>query len=77
MDEERARAAAEVATHLRVRGITVTQDDGPADLADLLSAVQRFEAAVKGDPHFVLPRRLQDETIPAYIARIDEATAGL
>jgi hypothetical protein len=93
MDEQRARAAAEVATQLRRRGITVTKGDGPADLADLLSAVQRFEAAVEAhggdlmvddlrssrpdDPHFVLPRRLKDETIPEYIARIDEATAGL
>jgi len=93
MDDERARAAAEVATQLRRRGITVTKADGPADLADLLSAVQRFEAGVEAhggdlmvddlrsskpdDPHFVLPRRLKDETTPAYIARIDEATAGL
>ena len=47
-DEEaaqRSAAVAEVAARLRSRGITVTGAERPEDLADLLSAVERFEAA--------------------------------
>lgn len=92
-DKERAAAAAEVAAQLRRRGITLTGAERPEELADLLSAVQRFESAVEAhggdlmvddlrssqpdDPHFVLPRRAKAEQLRAYIARIDEATAGL
>jgi hypothetical protein len=91
--EERAAAAAEVAARLRQRGIALTGAERPDDLADLLSAVERFEASVEAhggdlmvddlksaqpdDPHFVVPRRGHGETVRAYIARIDEATAGL
>ena len=97
MDREEEReertAAAEVAARLRQRGITVTGAEPPDELADLFSAVERFEAAVEAhggdlmvddlrssrpdDPHFVLPRRAQGERIRAYTARIDAATAGL
>jgi hypothetical protein len=65
-------------------------DERPEDLADLLSAVERFEAAVEArggdlmvddlnssepdDPHFVLPPRAAEESVRDYIARIDEAT---
>ncbi len=38
-DEEQARAAAEVATRLRQRGIALTGAERPDDLANLLSAV--------------------------------------
>src|SRR2546427_12001501 len=71
--EERAAAVAEVAARLRSRGIAVTGAEGPEDLADLLSAVERFEAAVEARGgvlmvdelksaeaaarHFVSPRR--------------------
>jgi hypothetical protein len=60
---------------------------------DLLSAVQRFEAAVEAhggdlmmddlnssqpdDAHFVLPRRAFAEATRAYIGRINWATACL
>lgn len=95
-DEEfkaRRSAAAEVTTRLRGRGITVTGADGPEDLADLLSAVERFERAVEAhggdlmvddlkssqpdDRHFVVPRRAHGEAVRAYVGRIDEATAQL
>src|SRR6266540_2894550 len=92
-DDARATAAAEVADRLRRRGIAVTGAERTDDLADLLSAVERFEAAVEAhggdlmvddlkspqpdDRHFVLPRREHGETIRAYVSRIDEATAGL
>ncbi len=91
--EERAAAVAEVAARLRSRGIALTGAEDPGDLADLLSAVERFEAAVEAhggdlmvddlkssrpdDRHFVVPRRVHGETVRTYIVRIDEATAQL
>ena len=91
--EERARAAAEVAARLRQRGIALTGAERPDDLVDLLSAVERFEAVVEAhggdlmvddlkssepdDQHFVAPRRGNGETVRAYVARIDEAAARL
>src|SRR5260370_14241736 len=91
--EERAAAAAEVAPRLRGRGVAVTGGEKPEELVDLLSAVERFEAAVEGhggdlmvddlkssqpdDSHFVLPRRVRRDGVPAYIGRIDAATVYL
>src|SRR5437667_496551 len=91
--EQRSAAVVEVAARLRTRGITVTGAERPEDLADLLSAVERFEAAVEGhggdlmvddlrspepdDAHFVVPRRDHGEAVRAYIGRIDDATAQL
>ena len=92
-DEEQARAAAEVATRLRQRGIALTGAERPDDLVDLLSAVERFEAVVEAhggdlmvddlkssqpdDRHFVVPRRAHGETVRAYVVRIDEAAGRL
>lgn len=91
--EERTAAAAEVGARLRARGIAVTGAERTEDLVDLLSAVERFEAAVEAhggdlmvddlksvqpdDRHFVVPRRTSDETIRAYIGRIEEARLQL
>ena len=91
--EERDAAVAEVAARLRDRGVAVTGAEDPGDLASLLDAVERFEAAVEShggdlmvddlksrdpdDPHFVLPRRERSEAIRAYIARVDQATRHL
>jgi len=91
--EARRSAAAEVADRLRSRGIEVTGAENPEDLEDLLSAVERFEAAVEAhggdlmvddlrssrpdDRHFVVPRRLRGEAVRAYIGRIDEAMVQL
>src|SRR2546428_14072871 len=91
--EERAAAVAEVSARLRSRGIAVTGAEGPEDLADLLTAVERFEAAVEahggdlmvddlksvepGDRHFVVARRARGEAVRAYIGRLDEAAAQL
>lgn len=82
--------AAEVADRLRRRGLTLSGTERPEDLADLLAAVERFEAAVEArggdlmvddlkssepdDPHFVLPLRGADESVRDYAARIDAAT---
>jgi hypothetical protein len=92
-ETDQERAAAEVADRLRQRGVAVTGAERPDDLADLLSAVERFEKAVEAhggdlmvddlkspqpdDRHFVLPRREHAESIRPYIIRIDGATAGL
>jgi hypothetical protein len=87
------RAAGEVADRLRRRGVAVTGAERSDDLADLLSAVERFEKAVEAhggdlmvddlkspqpdDRHFVVPRREHGESLRAYVSRIDAATANL
>jgi hypothetical protein len=85
--------AAEVADRLRRRGIALREDERPEELADLLTAVEQFEAAVKSrggdlmvddlkssepdDRHFVLPQREGDESVASYVARITAATERL
>jgi hypothetical protein len=92
-ESDQDRVAAEVADRLRQRGVAVTGAERSDDLADLLSAVERFEKTVEAhggdlmvddlkspkpdDRHFVLPRRQHAESIRAYIVRIDQAAAGL
>ncbi len=91
--EEREAAATEIAGRLAQKGVDVSPEEDSAILADVLSAVERFENAVinRGgdlmanmptstdpqDPAFVLPRRSDDESLSDYIAYIDEATARL
>src|SRR5439155_476401 len=71
----------------------LTGAERPDDLADLLSAVERFEGVVEAhggdlmvddlkssepdDSHFVVPRRGHGENVRAYVVRIDEAAARL
>ena len=91
--EERAAANQQVAARLRKRGLDVTGQERSEDLADLFSAVERFEAVVEArggdlmvddlnstepdDPDFVLPARKQGEALRAYIHRIEAATVRL
>lgn len=91
--DEIAGAAVEVSGRLLQKGVDVSSDEDPALLADLLSAVERFENAVinRGgdpmvnmpestdpqDPAFVLPARKADESIDAYIRHINEAAQML
>ena len=91
--EERAAAAVELTGRLLQKGIDVPSDEDPALLADLLSAVERFENTVierGGDPmvnmptstdpqntDFVIPQRQADEILEGYIRRINEAAARL
>lgn len=91
--EERTAVAAETTDRLRARGIALTGAEGAEDLVDLLSAVERFEAAVEAhggdlmvddlksaqpdDPHFVMPGRTSGETIRVYIGRMEEARLQL
>src|SRR2546430_5103970 len=88
--EQRAAAVAEVAARLRNRGIAVTGAEGPEELANLLSAVERFEAAVEehggdlivdalksprpDDRHLVVPRLALSEAEQAYIGPLNETT---
>ena len=90
MSESLREVAAEVADRLRRRGIPLSGDERPEDLADLLTAVERFEMTVEtrggdlmvddlnstepDDPHFVLPARMPDESVRDYTARIEAAT---
>ena len=91
--EEIAGAAVEITGRLMQKGIEVSSDEDGGLLADLLSAVERFESAVinrGGDPmvnsptsndpqnsEFVVPLRTADETLESYVKRIDEAAAAL
>jgi hypothetical protein len=91
-EAERA-AAREAADRLRERGVRVTGDEPMEALADLLDAVERFEAMVEthggdlmvdslkssrpDDPHFVLPERGPKEGIRQYTERIAAATDRL
>ena len=91
--DEIAGAAVEVSGRLFQKGVDVSSDEDPAELADLLSAVERFENAVinRGgdpmvnmpgstdpqDPAFVLPQRRADESIVDYTRHINEASAML
>ena len=85
--EEQARAAVETAGRLHSRGIEVDPDEDLELLADLLTAVERFEARVEtlggdlmvddlkssqpDDRRFVLPRRVPREPLPAYLSRVE------
>ena len=91
--EEIAGAAVEVSGRLFQKGVEVSSDEDPGELADLLSAVERFETAVirRGgdpminmpdstdpqDPAFVLPARKADESIADYTRHILEAVTML
>jgi hypothetical protein len=91
--DEIAGAGVEVAGRLHQKGVDVSSDEDPALLADLLSAVERFENAVinRGgdpmvnmpgstqpqDPAFVIPARNADESIDRYIVHINEAAEML
>src|SRR5438552_15585435 len=91
--EQRAAAVAEVATRLRSRGIALTGAEDPGDLADLLSAVERLEAAVEAhggdlmvddwkssrpdDRHFAVPRRAHGEALRPYLVRSHDAPTQL
>jgi hypothetical protein len=91
--EEREAAAVELSGRLAQKGIEVGSEEDPAQLADLLSAVEEFESAViaaggdlminsptSSDPQdrrFVLPTRRADEPIGRYRERIVAAAEAL
>ncbi len=91
--EERDGAALELAGRLGQNGVLLTGRETGSQLDDLMTAVDRFEAAViarGGDlfvntptsnppenPEFVIPRRVPGEDAEAYAARINEAAERL
>jgi hypothetical protein len=91
--EEQQLARQEAESRLRQRGIDVLSQDEDEEVADLLDAVERFEAAVEargGDlfvnrigssqpeaPEFVPPIRRDRENATDYRVRIDRATGQL
>jgi hypothetical protein len=91
--EERNDAAIEYAGRLRQKGVLLTGRESSAELDDIMTAVDRFEAAVAArggdlfvntpfsdqpeDPEFVIPQRIASEDAEAYAARINEAAARL
>jgi hypothetical protein len=93
LDEERARAREHNLDVLGQRGVRLFGDESDDELADLWSAVDRFESVVEargGDtmtnapdsaepdnPAFVLPERKARESVADYVRRIREAAAGL
>jgi hypothetical protein len=91
--EEERRARHEAEFRLRERGIEVTPEDRDEEVADLLDAVERFEAAVEskgGDlfvdrigssepanPAFVPPVRGRGERAGDYLRRLEQAIRRL
>jgi hypothetical protein len=91
--EERSFASQELAGRIRQKGVLLTGRETSAQLDDLMTAIDRFEAAVisrGGDlfvntpssdppenPDFVVPRRVPSEDAEAYAARINEAADRL
>lgn len=85
-DAEQERVAQEVAAKLRRAGVELSGDESGEDLAEMLSAVDRFQEVVEelggdrmvddprsSDPYtkaYVLPRREADETARHYISRL-------
>jgi hypothetical protein len=93
LDEERARAREHNLDVLGQRGVLLFGDESGDELADLWSAVDRFESVVEargGDtltnapdsaepdnPAFVLPERKAREPVGEYVRRIREAAVRL
>ena len=91
--EERDAAVLELAGRIRQRGVLLTGRESSGQLDDLMTAIDRFEAAViarGGDlfvntpfsdqperPEFVIPRRVPGEDAEAYASRINAAAQRL
>ena len=91
--EEREAVAIELSGRLAQKGVEVGSDEDPAQLADLLSAVEEFERAVESaggdlyvdspdsrapdDRRFLLPQRRADEPVSGYTQRITAAARAI
>lgn len=91
--DEREAVAVELSGRLAQKGVEVGSDEDPAQLADLLSAVEQFESAVEGaggdlyvdsptsrepdERRFVLPQRRADEPVSGYTQRITAAAKAI
>lgn len=92
-DEERRHATDVIESQLRRRGIRITGSESSDEAADILSAVERFEAAVSAlggdrfvndprsqdpeDKRFVVPERRDDERGGEYARRVLDAAQQL
>ena len=92
-EEEQVRAREHNLDVLGQRGVLLFGDEADDELADLWSAVDRFESVVEargGDtftnapdssepdhPEFVLPERKAREPVNAYVRRIHQAAEAL
>jgi len=90
---DEARAAETIRGQLLERRVLLDGDESPEQLADLLTVVQRFEAAVAAvggdsmnnapdsrhpdDRRLVLPARRDDESAVRYAARVKSAAERL
>jgi hypothetical protein len=91
--EEQAHARSHASELLGRRGVRLFGNESDEDLANLWSAVERFESMVESrggdtvidtpsstapeDPSFVLPERRDREPAAAYVNRILAATSRL
>jgi hypothetical protein len=91
--EDRDRATEVAYSQLRQRGVNVDGSEPAADLATLVSAVERFEEVVSSlgadrmtnsldtddpdDTALVLPQRHADESVADYADRVQAAAARL
>ena len=91
--EEERHARQEAEYRLSERGIRLEPTDSDEEVADLLEAIERFEAAVESkggdlfvnrigssepeDPAFVPPQRREGEAAADYRRRIEAAADGL
>lgn len=83
----------ELRSRVNQKGVELDGTEGPEDLDDLLTAIDRFEAAVEekgGDlmvnmpqssppenPGFVLPHRKPGEQVAAYTSRVQQAAEAV
>ena len=91
--QERTALRTEMMARLDQKAVHLRAQGTDAELADLLSAIDAFEAAVEkagGDtmvdspdssepesPDFVLPHPHDDESVATYIRRVNTATSQL
>lgn len=92
-EQEREALHDELVSRLHQKGLMISGEAPDADLADLLSSIDQFEAAVVnagGDlfvdslqssqperPEWVLPHMRDDESVRGYIKRVNAATEKL
>ena len=92
-EAEMERVSLQVTGQLSQRGVRTHDDDPPEALADMLTAVERFEEAVRlcggdsftnrigssrpDDRKFVIPQRRDDESADAYVRRVQAAAVEL
>jgi len=91
--EERNGVRDELESRLVRSGVVLSGSESDEQILALADAVEAFEAARAAaggdsmvntlessqpdDPHFVLPRRLDDETVEQYVTRVRDAAEAI